>query len=479
MADIVRLAREHTDLSSSQIERLRALVSEWGLIADLGFADLVLWVPTWNGGGFVAIAHQRPDTGRTQFSQDVVGMFVAKGRRPLLDRALASALPQSDNWDSAAMDHRVYPVLDSNRVIALLSRYSTRVDKPEPGRLEASYLGAADDLCDMVVAGSFPGRGAATGMAMRVGGGFIRLDARGVVRYASPNAVSAFRRLGVAVDLEGVVMGKFVPRLQDVREVADAQLARVAAGEVAGIAEVSHSDATLALESLPLRVDHDHRGALLLVRDISELRSRERELLTTEATLREVHHRVKNNLQMVAALLRMQARRADGEEARLALADAGNRIGAIAVVHDVLARSSEDLVDLDEVCDRILAMARELAPDTRTRIDGHAGLMAPQVASSVAMCLAEVVANAAEHAGPAATITLGLRRSADYVVVTVDDDGPGLPDGFLPESDGRLGMQIVTTLVREANGVATWQPRRGGGTSVKLSFPLHSKENRL
>lgn len=124
-------------------------------------------------------------------------------------------------------------------------------------------------------------------------------------------------------------------------------------------------------------------------------------------------------------------------------------------------------------------MARELAPDTRTRIDGHAGLMAPQVASSVAMCLAEVVANAAEHAGPAATITLGLRRSADYVVVTVDDDGPGLPDGFLPESDGRLGMQIVTTLVREANGVATWQPRRGGSTSVKLSFPLHSKENRL
>lgn len=192
--------------------------------------------------------------------------------------------------------------------------------------------------------------------------------------------------------------------------------------------------------------------------------------MTTEASLREVHHRIKNNLQMVAALLRMQSRRVASDEARGALVDAGTRVGAIAVVHEVLAASPEGAVDFDDVVDRILAMARELAPDARLTREGSLGEWPSETATPMAMCLAELVANAVEHSGPAARVTVAVRQGSAGASVRVDDAGPGLPPDFSPEHSGRLGLQIVRTLVTENGGTVRWRSRPGGGASVALEF---------
>lgn len=469
MADIVRLAREHSDISDAQLDLLRALVADWGIIADLAFADLVLWLPTWNGGGYVAVAHQRPDTGRTHFLQDVVGTFIARGRRPVMDRAIASALPQVSPGRPGTGRQQVYPLAEGGSVFALLGRYSG-ADPGDVGRLEVAYQEAADDLCAMVVSGDFPLPGRRDDASLRVGGGLIRLDPAGVVTFASPNALSAFRRLGSAVDIEGTVLSRVAPRLHDRPDGTDPDVARVAGGVVAGRVELEHSATTLVLESLPLSKRGRRAGALLLVRDVTELRHRERALMTTEASLREVHHRIKNNLQMVAALLRMQSRRVASDEARGALVDAGTRVGAIAVVHEVLAASPEGAVDFDDVVDRILAMARELAPDARLTREGSLGEWPSETATPMAMCLAELVANAVEHSESGALVTVALRQGSTGASVRVDDSGPGLPPDFSPEQSGRLGLQIVRTLVTENGGTVQWRSRPGGGTSVALEF---------
>jgi two-component sensor histidine kinase len=93
------------------------------------------------------------------------------------------------------------------------------------------------------------------------------------------------------------------------------------------------------------------------VRDVTELRRRERELMTKDATIREIHHRVKNNLQTVAALLRLQARRLTGPEAKAALDEAVRRVGSIAVVHETLSYAPEEIVDFDDIAERVAAMA--------------------------------------------------------------------------------------------------------------------------
>lgn len=471
MADIVRLAREHGDVSADQLDRMRDLVADWSLIADLAFGDLVLWVPTWNGGGYVAVAHQRPDTARTCFLDDVVGTFIARGRRPAMDRVLASARPQEHFSGSGRIRHQVYPLSEDGSVFALLGRYTAN-DSRDSGRLGEAYQAAADDLCSMVTAGTFPLPERERETAWRVGGGLIRLDGRGVVTFASPNAMSAFRRLGAAVDLHGAVLARLAPRLNDGADGADPDLARVTSGVQAGRVELQHADVTLQLESVPLTSAGRRRGALILVRDVTELRHRERALMTKEASLREVHHRIKNNLQMVAALLRMQSRRVTSEEARGALVDAGTRVGAIAVVHEVLAASPESTVDFDDVIDRVLVMAGQLTPEAKLRREGSMGHLPTETATPMAMCLAELVANAVEHSGTEPKVNVAVRRSGQSAQVRVDDNGPGLPAGFAPQSCGRLGLQIVQTLVTENGGTVEWGNRAGGGTSAVMEFWL-------
>ena len=112
------------------------------------------------------------------------------------------------------------------------------------------------------------------------------------------------------------------------------------------------------MRAIPLIEGGQRTGAILLLRDVSELRRRERDLMTKDATIREIHHRVKNNLQTVAALLRMQARRLPDGEARAALDEAVRRVGTIAIVHETLSQGFDETVDFDEVITRELAVRR-------------------------------------------------------------------------------------------------------------------------
>ena len=116
----------------------------------------------------------------------------------------------------------------------------------------------------------------------------------------------------------------------------------------------------MILRAIPLRPTGEHVGGLVLLRDVTELRRRDRELVTKDATIREIHHRVKNNLQTVAALLRLQSRRIDVPEGRLALDEAVRRVGAIAVVHETLSQNFAESVDFDEVADQLTRLVTDV-----------------------------------------------------------------------------------------------------------------------
>jgi two-component sensor histidine kinase len=234
------------------------------------------------------------------------------------------------------------------------------------------------------------------------------------------------------------------------------------------------------LRAIPLIVTGQRTGALVLVRDVTELRHRERELLTKDATIREIHHRVKNNLQTVAALLRLQARRVQAPEARDALAEAVRRVGSIAVVHETLSHASEEIVDFDDIAGRVIMMAGEVSAaevPIAPVIKGSFGLLSASMATPLAMVLAELLQNALQHglahsAGPALLEVSAIRES-ERLCVTVADNGAGLPEGFDPEATTSLGLQIVRTLVvGELGGRLRITPRPGGGTEAVVDLPI-------
>ena len=218
--------------------------------------------------------------------------------------------------------------------------------------------------------------------------------------------------------------------------------------------------------------------ALILVRDVTELRRRERELMTKDATIREIHHRVKNNLQTVAALLRLQARRLRGPEARAALEDALAAFGSIAIVHETLLHAPDEIVAFDEVADRVVMMASEVAGTeirVTPKLTGTFGPLPAYIAMPLALVLTQLLQNALQHGfaypEPVAgetqrstgSVEVSAVRGPHRLTVVVVDDGVALPDDFDPESSSSLGLQIVRTLVvGELGGKLEITPRAEG-----------------
>lgn len=196
----------------------------------------------------------------------------------------------------------------------------------------------------------------------RVGDGLVRLDADGVVQYASPNGLSAYHRLGLASDLVGQHLGGITAELAPSRGPVDEALVKLASGYAPREFEVECAGGVIQLRAIPLKPKGVRIGSLVLLRDVTELRRRERELITKDATIREIHHRVKNNLQTVAALLRLQARRMDSPQGREALNEAVRRVGSIAIVHETLSQNLDERVEFDEIADRVIAMVAEISP---------------------------------------------------------------------------------------------------------------------
>ncbi len=488
MPTLADLVRDRTTLSVADAEWLHLLVGDWQLLSDLSFADLVLWLPEDGGAAWVAGAHVRPVTGPMVFFEDQVGLRVERGRRHQIDAAYDEhrILRERDpEWsdDDVPVREEAIPVMRQGRPVAVLTRHTNLAMARMPSRLELSYLSAADDLARMIAAGTFPVAGAPTGSrrgAPRVGDGFVRLDAEGVVDYASPNAVSAVHRIGHPGEVVGASLAEVVTPLIRDGDGVDESLALVVRGRAPWRAELEANGTTLSLRAIPIVHDDVRTAALVLLRDVSELRRRERELMTKDATIREIHHRVKNNLQTVAALLRLQARRLpEDAEGRGALEEAVRRVGAIALVHQTLSQGLDETVAFDDIAGQSLAMLIELARHgERAQIHrtGSFGLLRAEDATPLALVLTELLTNAVEHglAGGPGEVHVDAERELgsdgrDVLRVLVGDDGAGLPAGFDPAHAG-LGLQIVAALVRELRGTISWSTRPGGGTLVTLEL---------
>jgi two-component sensor histidine kinase len=484
---MTELVRAHTDLDDADVGYLHLLLADWQIIADLSFADLVLWLPDREAKGFWAGAQMRPTTGPTAYVDDVVGTFIPAGRRPLLDTAFTAGrlVREGDpEWrDDVPVRAESIPVRRGDRVIAVVGRNTNLLGVRTPSRLELSYLQTAAELTQMIAGGYFPSPGPRGDHAdsPRVGDGFVRVDAAGRVGYASPNALSVYRRLGHRGDLEGTLLADTTRQLVPPRRRPDEEMLSAAlGGRAARDLEIGAEGVSLIVRSIPLRPLGEHVGALILLRDVTDLRRRDRELVTKDTTIREIHHRVKNNLQTVAALLRLQARRIDEPSAKSALEEAVRRVGSIAIVHDTLSQTAEGTVAFDEIADRLSAMVTEVSgvgAGVQVGRTGSFGSVPSETATALAMVLTEVLQNAVEHGypepGSQGLIEVDVRRSVGRLTCTVTDDGAGVPLDFDLDTSTHLGLSIVRTLVESELAGQLEIDRVGarGGTRARIDVP--------
>lgn len=489
MPSIEEYVEGRSPLSPEEIHKLRELVADWQLLSDLSFADLILWVPirkdqiSWPTG-YIAVSHIRPTTAATVFAHEVIGDEIAWGERSYIDQALSSAEIIRDTEpeliSEVMIKEETIPVLMGEKVIAVISRHRNADLMRQPSRLELNYREIAHELYRMVAEGNFPYQSAGSlfDPTPRVGDGLIRIDINGTVSYASPNARSAFSRMGWTNELEGHSLGEIAASVA--REKSDASeeaLSTSLSGRALRRVEVENIGGTIDLIVLPILAGQDRIGAIVLLNNVTELRRRERELVTKDATIREIHHRVKNNLQTVSALLRLQARRIADPGASQALNEAVRRIASIALVHETLSNSPDASVAFDDVLDRLVAHAAELTPrmnEIHISRRGAIGSLEPRIATPLALVITELIYNALEHGleTEGSELTIAIEKIGSNAHVTIIDDGVGLPEGFSLDASSNLGLQIVHTLTQNELRGELKLISNEVETRAELAFPI-------
>jgi two-component sensor histidine kinase len=500
MPTLIELAHEHTELEHGAVEHLAALVSEWGMLADFCFADMLLYIPVDKDRWLIS-AQVRAATGQTLYHSDYVNTWASDTERILLDQCVkTNGAVQGEIFVqiiNGPANMLAIPVRYEGRIIAVLSREWVVDNARRPGQLETTYADIFSKFAEMVAQGLFPfeGRVADASVAPRVGDGVIVLDAATRVRYASPNAVSALHRVGVSANAIGQTLAEL--------GVAETAARNAYERKEPVIEEIEQTtEVTLLTRSIPLlrqaNDDVEVTGGVLLLRDVSELRRRDRLLLTKDATIREIHHRVKNNLQTISSLLRLQGRRLTSPEAKEAVAESVRRIRTIALVHETLSREPGEDISFIEIVRPLMRLVEEGLQSADRPVTfqakGDGGRLPATIATPLSVVILELLQNAVDHGFPEGSaggaVVVVLSHDEDELHIQVVNNGIALsPDFDFAKATG-LGLSIGRTLVttelagtiemRQANqadgassGVA--MTKDGQGTVVELRLPVSAR----
>jgi two-component system, sensor histidine kinase PdtaS len=471
MASLAELAREHTSITRDEVSHLNRLITEWGMLADFCFADLLLYLPS-DSGDWITVGQMRPATSQTIYQTDWVGSWANDTERPMLAKAYQSGtivegdVQVEDLPDQTRM--LAIPVRLGDRPIAVLTKEWLEQSGRRSGELEHIYSSIFDRFAVMIAAGAFPfsTRVGDSSAAPRVGDGVLLLDGDARVRYVSPNANSALHRVGIQTSALGMRLAELGFHDGPVRQAFERCVPVIEEFE-------QGSEVTLLCRCVPLLAHDDATGSdevsggVLLVRDVTELRKRDRLLLSKDATIREIHHRVKNNLQTISSLLRLQARRLTNAEAKAAVSESVRRIRTIALVHEALSREPGDDVTFIEIVRPLLRLAEEglQSPDRPVRftVRGDGGRVPAAVATPLSVVLTELLQNAVDHGFPEGSgggeVVVRLDNDETRMAIKVVDNGHGVEPDFELEAATGLGLSIVRTLVTtELNGSIEMRP---------------------
>ncbi len=471
------------ELASNHSNLLQRVMQTLPILADLTRADVLLCVQ--DSSPVRVIAHSRPHSIAPVHRQSLAGELLSRDLHPIIYDGFEQPrylrqLRSDPDTEGAPVMREAFPVLDSDRApVALLIVDTNMLETERLRRRHRVFQKAIGNLKWMATRGEPSGAERLSSFGEY--DGIVFADANRVVRYMSGIGTNLYRNIGYTESL--------IAKPLTYLETADDKLAREALGSRRCVErELEERGRTWVKKAIPLSEVESFAllrpkrlrsaGVLLAIRDDTEARERERELKIKTTMIKEVHHRVKNDLQTVAALLRMQSRRMQTDEARTALTEAVNRILSIAVIHEFLSDQDSRIINIRDIAQRILNQMQTGVLDPgggiQLKIKGPNIFLTARQATSCALVINELLQNALEHGFDlrerGGTISLNFEDQGDRVSLRVHDDGRGLPDDFDLARVDSLGLRIVRMLVTDdLKGQIDMQS--DNGVSAIVSFP--------
>ena len=232
----------------------------------------------------------------------------------------------------------------------------------------------------------------------------------------------------------------------------------------------------LLVINIPIITKNEFIGYFVILADNTFNNKRLKELNNKTAVIKEIHHRVKNNLQTISSLLSMQMRRINNKIVEKAFTESINRINSIALVHEELSKVGIEKVDIKTTIASILeTLLRTMAPpdkDIKGKIEGSSIYMDSNIASSLSLCVSELIQNSLEHAFKfrnKGTIRINIKESDAMVTISIEDDGIGFPN---KKNKSSLGLDIVEMITNETLKGTFSINGHINGTQIIIKFPF-------
>ena len=434
------------------------------------------------------VAQARPHSATSLYAESVVDQpLPANDAEPhWWERTLSPFSVHTVSVRGASVARQFYPIWGvGGNVIAYVVKDAYWLQYERHRRRSRVFQLALHAFTLMVTRGELRGAESLTPFGEHDGVMYVSTDRR--ILYMSGIAAELYRNLGYRDSLIG-------RRLSEL-DTVDHQIASRAINEREAIQLQKEEHGRIYIhKAVPVRwqawyqgtlrapkqgsLTSRSRGAFIMVHDATERLRTEAELASRMSLLHEVHHRVKNNLQMIASITRMQARRAQQVETRQLLEETVNRIMSVAVVHEFLSQNEKGVISLNDVARRILAQVQQglIPPEQQIvlRVEGPSIWLPADKATRCTLIINELVQNAIEHgmAGVSrGTIVVELVDHGDKAAIIVKDDGQGLPEGFALTTHANLGLQIVNNMVERDLSGAFSISMAGGETKAVVDFP--------
>ncbi len=465
---IWELCENYTDLSDGDIRILDNLAQQIPYISDITDTDIFIDALTSNGIDAIVLAWASPQNRKSLYENSVVGELAYATSEPAVYRTFQTGEKSSNihgvSQEGIPIAQTVVPILNlQGQIIGVLIMEKDRSEELRQEEQVQFLSQTAEHLSNTLMFLSTTG----SRFEDWLGNGIYVLNNCGKITYVNKVAAGMYKSYYGSDPL-----GRDFPFAIANCSGFD-ELLYILHDPV----EISFMCRSYLFQAHPLFTYGETSGCVISFQDITDLRQKEQELVAQSTIIREIHHRVKNNLQNVAALLRLQMRRSDSDLVRSEFSACINRIISIATVYEVFALQSWDAIDLEDLSKRILdgLIESSALPDQpiRTFVEGRNVLLPSKQAVPLALVINELLLNSLKH-GVSRTsegeIGIYITEKDSKVSLFVTDNGPGLGVGKNQDTSKHLGLQIVDSLIVDQLGGTFCLERNEGITRAVVCF---------
>ena len=452
-----KLCKMCTNLSQEDIVKLEKLEGFLPTIADLVKADVFIDCLTRDPNVAVVVSEAKPQTSPSMYKHTVVGQFALMENEPAALRTLQIGMETRDlkaiTQENEMVKQNVVPIKnDFGKVIAVLIMEKDITNDVNQNRnmeiLSETAQQLAETLLNLHDNDNDKGNDNENekNIIYHLNDAILMFDENAISTYANPVAKKLYKKLGYKDEIVGMHFANLV--------LNGITFHKIIQGKENSISEIEVGKFCLQVKYAVTGGRDNSVGLIMLIKDITEVKEKDKELILKSVAIREIHHRVKNNLQTIASLLRLQSRRIENEEAKKMFRESISRILSIAVTHEVLARNGLDDVDIKSVLCKIkksiASYGLESTGNITVELLGDSFMVNSEKATSIALVVNELLQNCLEHGfsnRQSGQIQVVIQQGIMYSNVSILDDG----QGFDIEKVGKdkLGLNIVRSIVRD------------------------------